>query len=115
MATAGLAARGGSGTASGTGAAAWISAATSLVTALGVIGAGAFAYFKFFRGRLFQPRVRLELKASKLNIGQGAAMRVDVTIDNVGQTALMFDDEYMQQLLVIGLEYSRLATARQET
>lgn len=113
--TAGLAARGGSDATSGTGVAAWISAATSLVTALGVVLGGAFAYFKFFRGRLFEPRVDLEVKAGKLNLAEGLAMRVDVTIKNIGQTVLMFADEYLQQLLVVGLEYPRFTTACEDT
>jgi hypothetical protein len=115
LVTAGLAAHSGSEAASGTGVAGWIGAVTGLVTAFGVVATGVFAYFKFFRGRLFEPRVDLELKAAKLSLAQGPAMKVDVTVRNIGQTVLMFADEYLQQLLVVGLEYSRFASARKET
>jgi hypothetical protein len=115
LVAAGLATQGGSDAASRTSVADWITAVTGLVTALGVVAAGVFAYFKFFRGRLFEPRVDLELKASKLSLVQESAMKVDVTIRNIGQTVLMFADEYLQQLLVVGLESSRFAAARMKT
>lgn len=115
MVAAGLATGGRSDAGSGTSVADWIGAVTGFVTALGVVVAGAFAYFKFFRGRLFEPRVDLELRTSKLSLAQGRGMKVDVTIRNIGQTVLMFADEYLQQLLVVGLEYSRFAIACEET
>ncbi len=68
------------------------------VTAVIAVAGGIFAYFKFARGRIFEPRCLLSLTSSALKVGGVCALQVDIVIKNVGQSALQLDAGYTQQL-----------------
>jgi hypothetical protein len=62
----------------------WISAALALVQ-IAAIGIGAlWAYYKFFRGRIFHKRAEPTVEASLLSTGSSHAIRAKVTLKNTG-------------------------------
>lgn len=80
---------------------AWVSIIGTIaasVTALIAVAGGVFAYFKFARGRIFEPRCLLSLTSSALRVEGAWAIQVDIVIKNDGQSALMLDPRYTQQL-----------------
>jgi hypothetical protein len=78
--------------------AAILGAIAASVTALIAIAGGVFAYFKFARGRIFEPRCLLTLTSSALRVDGAWALQVDIVIKNDGQAALLLDPRYTQQL-----------------
>lgn len=78
--------------------AAIVGAVGASVTALIAIAGGVFAYFKFARGRIFEPRCLLTLTSSALRVDGAWALQVDIIIKNDGQAALLLDPRYNQQL-----------------
>src|SRR5215469_2810953 len=68
------------------------------VTALVAVLGGIFAYFKFFRGRIFRSRCLLSLKPQVLCVDDLLVLRVDILIKNDGQSALRLDSKYAQRL-----------------
>jgi hypothetical protein len=76
------------------------------VTALVAVTGGAFAYFRFARGRVFKPRCLLSLTSSALKVGSSRALRVDIVIKNDGQSALLLDSRYTQQLDVFAANHA---------
>jgi hypothetical protein len=73
---------------------------SSIITALGVIIAGIFAFFKFSKGRTFHPKCSIQIDPQLIEIGESRALHVSVTVRNDGLTALLFPDETDQLLLV---------------
>jgi hypothetical protein len=55
-----------------------------IVTILGLLTGGAFAYFKFFRGRVFVPRLETELAGRVSAAGTAFLLAADVKLKNVG-------------------------------
>lgn len=68
------------------------------VTALVAVTGGIFAYFKFFRGRIFRSRCLLSLTPQVLQVDGDLVLRVDILIKNEGQSALRLDSGYAQRL-----------------
>ena len=74
---------------------------SSIITAVGVIIAGVFAFFKFSKGRTFHPRCLIQIDPQLIDVGGSRALHVSVTVRNDGLVALLFPDE-TQQLLLVG-------------
>ena len=72
-----------------------------MIAAIGVVFAGAFAYFKFVKGRIFHPRCSIDMDCQLVELAEGPMLRVSITLRNDGQIALLFLSE-AQQTLVIG-------------
>jgi len=70
----------------------------ALVTALIAVVGGVFAYFKFVRGRIFEPRCLLSLTSSAHRVDGAWALQVDIVIKNDGESALLLDPKYSQKL-----------------
>jgi len=69
-------------------------AATAIIAlALAVAG-----YFKFLKGRTFQPRLALDLTASLVRMKGSQALHVEVVIKNEGYTGVVLDPRYSQCL-----------------
>lgn len=74
--------------------------ASAIITAIGVTIAGAFAYFKFVKGRTLHPRCSIDIDPQFVGVGKTHALRISVTARNEGQTALLVLSDVQQQLLV---------------
>jgi hypothetical protein len=74
--------------------------ASAIITAIGLIIAGSFAYFKFVKGRTLHPRCSIDIDPQVVGVGKTHALRVSVTARNEGQTALLVLSDVQQQLLV---------------
>ena len=74
-------------------------AAPAVTAAVAVIG-GTFAYAKFLRGRTFGPVPLLTLAACEVQVWKQPALRVDVSVKNVGAGALLMDKDYSQRVNV---------------
>ena len=98
---------------SGTSVVDWLGAVADVITVLAVLIGGAFAYFKFAKGRLFRPRLGLNVASEVVNVEGQLGLNISVAIHNAGQSALMFDDEYLQQLIVVALEPERWRESRE--
>jgi hypothetical protein len=75
-----------------------LKAVAPAITAAVAVIAGAFAYAKFLRGRIFQPAVLLTLAACEVQAWEQSALRVDITVKNSGLTALCLDEIYSQRV-----------------
>lgn len=65
---------------------------SSLVTALAVLAGGAWAYFKFVRGRIYHPRSAIEVKAQWHKLaGVGDALQVRISVTNFGSSKLTLE------------------------
>lgn len=62
----------------------WISAALDLVQIGAIVIGALWAYYKFFRGRIFHKRAEPILEASLLSAGSSYAIRARVTLNNTG-------------------------------
>lgn len=95
--------------ASATSTPAWVAIIGTIaasVTALIAVAGGVFAYFKFARGRIFEPRCLLSLTSSALKVDGAWAIQVDIVIKNDGQSALMLDPRYTQQLDIFAASHA---------
>jgi hypothetical protein len=94
------------------------------LTAIALVVAGAFSYFKFIKGRVLGPRVRLAVSVAVAPppedrpslLGRrpppvAMALRVDVAIRNDGQIVLRIPRESEQRLTVRSLTKDGLAAA----
>lgn len=82
---------------------AWVAVlgtASAMITAVGIIIAGIFAYFKLVKGRTLHPRFLIDIDPRLVEAGEGRALRISVTARNEGQTALLVLSDVQQQLLV---------------
>jgi hypothetical protein len=61
---------------------------SSIVTALAVIVGGSWAYFKFVRGRTYEPRLAVELVGEWRKIGGNDVLHVRIRVSNVGSSYL---------------------------
>jgi len=61
---------------------------SSAITALAIIIGGAWAYFKFVRGRTYRPRVEMQLAGQWWRTEGKCLLRARVTIKNVGSSKL---------------------------
>lgn len=68
------------------------------VTATVAVAAAVAGYFKFIRGRTFQPRLTLILDAEVVRLDTKPALRINVTIKNDGLTAVVLDACYAQRV-----------------
>jgi hypothetical protein len=62
----------------------WITAVTDVIQALAILVAGAWAYWKFVRGRTFRRRAELTIDSAELVGGAAAAIRAQATLRNTG-------------------------------
>jgi hypothetical protein len=56
----------------------------SIITAGAVVIGGCWTYFKFFRGRTFQPRLEVALAGEWSRLGTADVLQVRVTVTNIG-------------------------------
>jgi hypothetical protein len=80
-----------------------------IVTALGVVVGGGWAYLKFARGRLFAPRAELAIKATVHESAEGLMTIAVVTLANRGVRRLHLKPDY-KVLYVYRLDSSIAAT-----
>jgi hypothetical protein len=73
---------------------------SGIVTAIGVLVAGAFAYFKFVKGRTLRPRCSIDISPRLIRIGGNRALQVSIAVKNEGQVALLFPSDVPQRLLI---------------
>jgi hypothetical protein len=64
----------------------WISAALNLVQIAAIVIGALWAYYKFFKGRIFHKRAEPTVEASLLSAGSSYAVRARVTLKNTGST-----------------------------
>jgi hypothetical protein len=62
----------------------WISAALDLVQIAAIVIGAVWAYYKFFRGRIFHKRAEPTVEASLLSANSSYAVQVKVTLENTG-------------------------------
>lgn len=74
---------------------------SSIITAVGVIIAGVFAFFKFSKGRTFHPKCTIQINPKLIDVEGTRALHVSVTVRNDGLVALLFPDD-IDQLLFVG-------------
>jgi len=68
------------------------------VTALVALTLAVAGYFKFIRGRIFQPRLTLELVGRAVPMWEDTALLVQVCIRNDGQSGVVLDPRFAQSL-----------------
>lgn len=73
---------------------------SSIITAVGVIVAGAFTYFKFIKGRTFRPKCSIDIRPQLVTVGGAPEVRVLTAVRNEGHIALLFPPAFPQQLLL---------------
>jgi hypothetical protein len=64
----------------------WISAALDLVQIAAIIVGALWAYYKFFRGRIFHKRAEPTVEASLLQTGSSFAIGAHVSLKNTGSS-----------------------------
>jgi hypothetical protein len=74
--------------------------ASAVITAIGLIVAGAFAYFKYIKGRTLHPRCSIDIEPYLTEVGKTRALRVSVILRNEGHIALLIPSNVEQRLLV---------------
>jgi hypothetical protein len=74
---------------------------SALITAIGVILAGAFAYFKFVKGRTLHPRCSIAIDSKIVKIEGARALQISVIAQNEGQIALLLLSDAPQRLIVV--------------
>jgi hypothetical protein len=62
----------------------WIGAVLDLVQIAAIIIGALWAYYKFFRGRIFHKRAEPSVESSLLRTGSSYAIRARVTLENTG-------------------------------
>jgi len=78
--------------------------ANKIVTTLGILLGGAWAYYKFIRGRIFMPRASLEPSVFVDNT-RSSQIVVGIKFVNVGSVQLKLDEK-MKYLRIFGLVHS---------
>ncbi|MEV0566095.1 hypothetical protein [Dactylosporangium sp. NPDC050588] len=63
-------------------------AAGSVVTALALIVGGTWAYFKFAKGRTFQPRLQVTLTGQWIRVAGKDVLQVNATATNIGSSMI---------------------------
>ncbi|WNG45845.1 hypothetical protein F0U60_18310 [Archangium minus] len=63
-----------------------------IITALAAIVAGAFAYYRFVKGRVFHPRLTLSAQARQFRIGAADYLLTTIEASNVGQSRIDLSD-----------------------
>lgn len=67
----------------------WVDFAETLIPSLAVIIGGVFAYFKFVRGRIFRPRVKIKLSAQWQNIDNKQWLLARIHVKNIGASKIL--------------------------
>jgi hypothetical protein len=81
------------GAVGGTTVARIIDSAEKISKIVAIIVGGIFAYYKFFRGRTFRPRLEPALEASVLQIGALKHLKAKVRVKNVGLSRVPIERE----------------------
>jgi hypothetical protein len=66
----------------------WLSAAAALIQAFAILLGGAWAYYKFVRGRTFASRAEVRVRGKLLTFGRERGISVAATLHNPGETRL---------------------------
>lgn len=79
-----------------------IDSSQKLVTALGIIIGGIWAWLKFFRGRTFRSRIELIVSAKVIMSGTSKFLKVTMEMKNVGLSQVIFKKEanYLDVFLI---------------
>ena len=72
---------------------AFVALAKDLLTILALIGGWLIAYYKFFRGRTFHPRLELDVSADVMDVERQTMIRVTVKLKNVGLSRVVLNHE----------------------
>lgn len=62
----------------------WAEVVETILKALGILAAGGWAYFHYFRGRTYKPRLRIEVDGEELHRGPERYLLVTLEIENKG-------------------------------
>jgi hypothetical protein len=73
---------------------------SGIVTAIGVLVAGGFAYFKFAKGRTLRPRCSIDISPHLTSVDGSRALLLSIAVKNEGQVALLFPSDVPQRLLI---------------
>lgn len=73
---------------------------SAMITAIGVVIAGLFAYFKFVKGRTFYPRCSIDMRSEIVGLADSLALRVSIIARNESQVALLFSSDARQKLVI---------------
>ena len=68
----------------------WVDAALHAVQTAALVVGAAWAYYKFFRGRIFHRRAEVTLEASLLDLETSRAIRARATLKNTGSADIPF-------------------------
>jgi hypothetical protein len=72
---------------------AWASAGQSIVAAVALVVGGLFAYFKFFKGRVYRPRVDMTIEPVVLATGVGQTLVCHLKVKNIGTSKVTVEHE----------------------
>lgn len=81
-----------------------------LITSVGIVLGGLWAYFKFFRGRVFHARLEPKVTATIVDQGDSKNLIVSMELNNVGLGVV-----YLSSLTSIDVYETNLATSTQLT
>ena len=70
-----------------------------LVTILALVTGGVWAYFKYFKGRIFKPRLELKVLGKVVSKDNVNLLRVSMEIKNIGASVVYFDHALTQLLI----------------
>jgi hypothetical protein len=62
----------------------WVDVADKLVSILAIVGAGLFAYFKFFKERVYRPRLEPVVSSQFIATDRRQFLKVRATVKNTG-------------------------------
>lgn len=67
-----------------------------LLTILGIVVGGLWAYFKFFKGRTFKPRLELKVSGKIITFGNVQSLAVLMEIKNIGLSQVYLDRDLIR-------------------
>jgi hypothetical protein len=75
---------------------------SKIITALATILGGAWAYYRFVKGRVFQPRLTLTAKARQLQIRTTEYVLLTIELSNVGLSRIDLDSTTLRVCSLVG-------------
>ena len=65
----------------------------SLLTSLAILAGGAWAYFKFFKGRTFRERLEIQVTAKMQNINEKRIVVASLKVSNIGFAKIPIEEK----------------------
>lgn len=84
--------------------AAWVSAIAASVSTVGVLGAGGFAYFRFYRTRVHHANLDINIAAGLHEFANSSSMASRITVKNTGSFRMHIGRDCLYQLTVERLD-----------